>query len=115
VHESRELYDLVKRQDRGGALGIVQGEKALSRIEHGYDGENGERHPYGDDSFAKPYLPGQAPEDDPNVVALLETAPSARTAVSDTAAAPLLPPVSDTADGNAGTPVSDTSGEDTKA
>ena len=75
VHESRELYDLVKRQDRGGALGIVQGEKALSRIEHGHDGENGERHPYGDGSFAKPYLPGQAPGDDPNVVALLETAP----------------------------------------
>ena len=115
VHESRELYDLVKQQDRGGALGIVQGEQALSRIEHGHDGGNGERHPYGDGSFAKPYLPGQSPEDDPNVVALLETAPSARTAVSDTAAAPLLPPVSDTANGNGGTPVSDTAGEESTA
>ena len=34
VHESRELYDLVKTQGRDGALGIVQGEKALSLIEH---------------------------------------------------------------------------------
>jgi succinate dehydrogenase / fumarate reductase iron-sulfur subunit len=34
VKESRALYDIVKRQDRQGALGIVQGERALSRIEH---------------------------------------------------------------------------------
>jgi succinate dehydrogenase / fumarate reductase iron-sulfur subunit len=34
VKESRALYDLVKTQGRDGALGIVQGEKALSRIEH---------------------------------------------------------------------------------
>jgi hypothetical protein len=34
VKESRALYDLVKQQDRQGALGIVQGERALSRLEH---------------------------------------------------------------------------------
>jgi succinate dehydrogenase / fumarate reductase iron-sulfur subunit len=34
VGESRALYDLVKAQGRDGALGIVQGEKALSLIEH---------------------------------------------------------------------------------
>jgi succinate dehydrogenase / fumarate reductase, iron-sulfur subunit len=34
VDESRALFDLVKQQGRDGALGIVQGEKALSRIEH---------------------------------------------------------------------------------
>jgi succinate dehydrogenase iron-sulfur subunit len=34
VKESRALYDLVKQQDRQGAQGIVQGERALSRIEH---------------------------------------------------------------------------------
>jgi hypothetical protein len=34
VKESRALYDIVKQQDRQGALGIVQGERALSRIEH---------------------------------------------------------------------------------
>jgi hypothetical protein len=34
VKESRALYDIVKQQDRQGAMGIVQGERALSRIEH---------------------------------------------------------------------------------
>ena len=33
VNESRALYDLVKQQGRDGALGIVQGEHALGRIE----------------------------------------------------------------------------------
>src|SRR6058998_869163 len=33
VKESRALYDLVKTQGRDGALGIVQGEHALGRIE----------------------------------------------------------------------------------
>jgi hypothetical protein len=33
VKESRKLYELVKGQGRDGAAGIVQGEKALSRIE----------------------------------------------------------------------------------
>jgi len=33
VGQSRALYDLVKKQGRDGALGIVQGEHALDRIE----------------------------------------------------------------------------------
>jgi hypothetical protein len=33
VVESRRLYELVKQQGRDGALGIVQGERALGRIE----------------------------------------------------------------------------------
>jgi hypothetical protein len=33
VGESRALYNLVKEQGRDGALGIVQGEHALGRIE----------------------------------------------------------------------------------
>jgi succinate dehydrogenase / fumarate reductase iron-sulfur subunit len=33
VNEARALYEIVKQQDRDGALGIVQGEKALGRIE----------------------------------------------------------------------------------
>ena len=33
VDEARALYNLVKTQGRDGALGIVQGEKALERIE----------------------------------------------------------------------------------
>jgi succinate dehydrogenase iron-sulfur subunit len=35
VTEARALYDLVKAQGRDGAAGIVQGERALSRLEHG--------------------------------------------------------------------------------
>jgi hypothetical protein len=75
VEESRELYDLVKTQGRDGALGIVQGEKALGRIEYGHGHESSDRHPYEEGSFPLPHLPGETPQDDPNVVALLETAP----------------------------------------
>src|SRR5437762_4882128 len=38
VKESRALYNLVKEQGRDGALGIVQGEHALARIEHTDEG-----------------------------------------------------------------------------
>ena len=34
VKQSRALHDIVRLQDRQGALGIVQGERALARIEH---------------------------------------------------------------------------------
>jgi succinate dehydrogenase / fumarate reductase iron-sulfur subunit len=117
VEESRELFDLVKTQGRDGALGIVQGEKALGRLEHGHGTANGhgDRHPYGEGSFAKPYLPGQTPEDDPNVVALLQTAPSGRAQVSDTGAARLLESVSDTARAHTDEPVSDTGREESTA
>ena len=37
VKESRALFDLVKQQDRQGAAGIVQGERALARLEHGVE------------------------------------------------------------------------------
>ena len=60
VEESRALYDLVKHDGEQGAAGIVQGEKALGRLEHHEDGgEAAERGPYGPGSFAKPYLPGE--------------------------------------------------------
>ena len=60
VDESRALYDRVKTQGRDGALGIVQGEKALGRIEHGNGGEEAAaRGPYGPGSFPKPYLPAE--------------------------------------------------------
>jgi succinate dehydrogenase / fumarate reductase iron-sulfur subunit len=38
VQEARALLEVVRAQGRGGAAGIVQGEKALSRIEHPADG-----------------------------------------------------------------------------
>jgi succinate dehydrogenase / fumarate reductase, iron-sulfur subunit len=43
VKESRALYDLVKQQGRDGALGIVQGERALSRLEHAHGDGHGSR------------------------------------------------------------------------
>src|SRR6266571_1294301 len=42
VAEARALHDLVRQQGRGGAAGIVQGEKAIARIEFAEDGESGE-------------------------------------------------------------------------
>jgi succinate dehydrogenase / fumarate reductase iron-sulfur subunit len=39
VQEARALYDVVKAQDRGGAAGIVQAERALARLEHGGEHE----------------------------------------------------------------------------
>jgi succinate dehydrogenase / fumarate reductase iron-sulfur subunit len=52
VGEARALYDIVKTQERPGAAGIVQGEKALSRLEF----ESGsERDPYEEEgSFPRP-------------------------------------------------------------
>jgi succinate dehydrogenase / fumarate reductase, iron-sulfur subunit len=51
VGEARALYDLVKLQGRDGAKGIVQGEKALSRLELEADEE---RDPFGPESFPRP-------------------------------------------------------------
>jgi succinate dehydrogenase iron-sulfur subunit len=42
VGESRALYNIVKSQGRDGAAGIVQGEKALSRIEFAHEDMHGE-------------------------------------------------------------------------
>ena len=42
VAEARALHDLVRQQGRAGAAGIVQGEKAIARIEFAEDGESGE-------------------------------------------------------------------------
>jgi len=43
IKESRALFDLVKEQDRQGALGIVQGERALARLEHEHGGGHASR------------------------------------------------------------------------
>jgi succinate dehydrogenase / fumarate reductase iron-sulfur subunit len=52
VGEARALYDIVKTQEHQGASGIVQGEKALSRLE--FEGD-GERDPYEEEgSFPRP-------------------------------------------------------------
>jgi hypothetical protein len=35
VQEARALFEVVKAQDRDGAAGIVQTERALGRLDHG--------------------------------------------------------------------------------
>jgi succinate dehydrogenase / fumarate reductase iron-sulfur subunit len=58
VGESRKLYNLVKQQGRDGALGIVQGERALAALTHHVG--NGE--PYDrPDAFARPYIADEIP------------------------------------------------------
>jgi succinate dehydrogenase / fumarate reductase, iron-sulfur subunit len=57
VKEARDLRKLVRTQDRPGALGHVQGERALAQLAHGYT--EGERDPYGPGSVPIPYLPGE--------------------------------------------------------
>jgi hypothetical protein len=63
VGEARALYDLVKLQGREGAAGIVQGERALERLEFEQSGQ-ADRDPYGEGSFPKPAkLSGDGPEE----------------------------------------------------
>jgi hypothetical protein len=52
VDEARALHDLLQEQGKQGAQGVVQVEKALSRLEFLAEGE--ERDPYGEGSFPKP-------------------------------------------------------------
>ena len=59
VKESRALYDLVKEQDRQGALGIVQTEHALSRLEFVQETGDDPKDPYGPDSFPAPLPIGE--------------------------------------------------------
>jgi succinate dehydrogenase / fumarate reductase iron-sulfur subunit len=61
VGEARALRGIVAEQGRQGALGIVQGERALSRLAHGHagDDENLEQIYARPNAFARPYLPGE--------------------------------------------------------
>jgi succinate dehydrogenase / fumarate reductase iron-sulfur subunit len=60
VKEARRLYDLVQEQGRSGYAGIVQGEAALAKLAHGY--REGERDPYGEGSFPRPFIAGEEAE-----------------------------------------------------
>jgi succinate dehydrogenase / fumarate reductase iron-sulfur subunit len=60
VKESRALYDLVKTQGRDGAVGIVQGERALARLAHGHSGGEELEEIYArPGAFARPWLPDE--------------------------------------------------------
>ena len=48
-------------QARNGFAGIVQGEQAMAKLEHGHTGHS-DRDPYGPGSFPRPYLPGEKRE-----------------------------------------------------
>jgi succinate dehydrogenase / fumarate reductase, iron-sulfur subunit len=57
VDEARNLRKLTQEQDRGGARGIVQGEHALAKLDHGYQAESLEEI-YGRPGAApRPWLP----------------------------------------------------------
>ena len=57
VGESKKLYKLVRSQGLDGYAGIVQGEHALGKLDHGT--HEGERDPYGEGSFTKPFIAGE--------------------------------------------------------
>jgi succinate dehydrogenase / fumarate reductase iron-sulfur subunit len=57
VNEARNLRKLTQEQDRGGALGHVQGERALARLAHGDAGESLEEIYARPGAAPKPWLP----------------------------------------------------------
>src|SRR5437763_1531964 len=60
VGEARKLHKLVQEQDRPGALGHVQGERALARLAHGHSGDETLDEIYArQGAFTRPYLPGE--------------------------------------------------------
>jgi succinate dehydrogenase / fumarate reductase iron-sulfur subunit len=65
VQESKLLHDLVRDQGVSGFAGIVQGERALSRLAHGHPGDEDLESIYErPGAFLRPYLP----EDDKELV-----------------------------------------------
>src|SRR5919206_4744186 len=60
VKESRRLYDLVQQRGKRGALGHVQGERALAKLMHGHGEDKTLDEIYeAPGAFARPYLPGE--------------------------------------------------------
>jgi succinate dehydrogenase / fumarate reductase iron-sulfur subunit len=57
VNEARTLRKLVREQDRQGAAGIVQGEHALAKLDHGYEPESLEQIYDRPGAAPRPWLP----------------------------------------------------------
>jgi heterodisulfide reductase subunit C len=57
VNEARNLRKVVREQDRQGALGHVQGEHALMKLEHGHAGESLEEIYERPGAAPRPWLP----------------------------------------------------------
>jgi succinate dehydrogenase / fumarate reductase iron-sulfur subunit len=78
VSEARNLRKIVQDQDRQGAIGHVQGERALARLAHGHVGEESLEQIYErQGAFARPYLPPEAPTAKPPAPSGNTAAPSA--------------------------------------
>jgi hypothetical protein len=59
VNEARNLRKVVQEQDRDGAMGIVQGERALARLAHGGGTESLEEIYARPGAAPRPFLPGE--------------------------------------------------------
>jgi heterodisulfide reductase subunit C len=59
VKEARDLRKVVRAQERQGALGHVQGERALAKLLHGHTEASLDEIYARPDAFARPYLPGE--------------------------------------------------------
>jgi hypothetical protein len=57
VNEARNLRKLVREQDRQGALGHVQGEHALAKLDHGHADESLEEIYAREGAAPRPWLP----------------------------------------------------------
>src|SRR5207237_7354452 len=57
VKEARNLHKLVREQDRQGALGHVQGEHALAKLDHGHQSESLEEIYDRPGAAPRPWLP----------------------------------------------------------
>jgi hypothetical protein len=57
VNEARNLRKLTREQDRQGALGHVQGEHALAKLDHGYEAETLEEIYDRPGAAPRPWLP----------------------------------------------------------
>jgi succinate dehydrogenase iron-sulfur subunit len=57
VNEARTLRKLTREQDRQGAAGIVQGEHALAKLDHGYEPESLEQIYERPGAAPRPWLP----------------------------------------------------------
>jgi succinate dehydrogenase / fumarate reductase, iron-sulfur subunit len=62
VNEARTLHKLVRDQDRQGALGHVQGERALERLAHGHANESLEEIYARPGAAPRPWLPEEKEE-----------------------------------------------------
>jgi succinate dehydrogenase / fumarate reductase iron-sulfur subunit len=77
VKEARDLRKLVRSQDRQGALGHVQGERALAKLAHGHTDDSLDEIYARPDAFVQPYLPGEGSSAGQGSLTQADTTPGA--------------------------------------